>query len=117
MENTMGANELRGALEVKLSRYFGVSLKDATKSQIYKAMAILLRDILITKRSDLKDKINEQKAKRIYYMSIEFLLGRSLKNNISNLGLAKSFFDFLPLFLIKFKKSRNFALHFLPDDV
>ena len=95
MEQAIGADGLRGALEIKLSRFFGVSLKDATKSQIYKAMAMYIRDILIAKRSEFKDVINEQKAKRVYYMSIEFLLGRSLKNNVCNLGLDDSFSELL----------------------
>ena len=86
MNYSPNKDELRELISLKLSRYFGASLKDATKEQIYKASAMIVKDILIAKRSELKNKINESKAKRLYYISIEFLLGRSLKNHIYNLS-------------------------------
>lgn len=71
----------------KLTRYFGVSPKEATKEQIYKAVAMSIKDILLEKRQQFYLKTKRAKAKRVYYLCMEFLMGRSLKNSIYNLGI------------------------------
>ncbi len=78
------ANEI---ISGKLSRYFGITLQEATNEQLYKAVAMTVRDILLEKRKSYHYKIKENKAKRVYYLCMEFLLGRSLKNNVYNLGV------------------------------
>ncbi len=75
----------------KLSRYFGVSPSEATKNQIYKAVVMCVRDILLEKRSAFNKKYREKNGKRVYYLCMEFLLGQSLKNNAYNLGLTGVF--------------------------
>ena len=76
------------AIEGKLSRYDGLaSPKEATPEQLYKATALAVRDILLEKRKNFHQKAREQNAKRVYYLCMEFLLGRSLKNNLANLGI------------------------------
>lgn len=87
----MGKNEIRQSLESKLSRYFGVSAAEATKEQMYKACAMTVKDILAQKRKDYKRAVNKQGGKRVYYMCMEFLLGRSLKTNLNNLDLEKAY--------------------------
>ena len=78
-------------LEVKLARYFGCTSAEASKDQMYKAAAMTVRDILSEKRGTFKNKVNKVGGKRVYYMCMEFLLGRSLKNNLCNLGLTKDY--------------------------
>ncbi|MBE5744453.1 MAG: glycogen/starch/alpha-glucan phosphorylase, partial [Clostridiales bacterium] len=75
----------------KLSRYFGVTLAEATEEQLYKAVVMSVRDILLEKRKNYHYKIKEAKGKRVYYLCMEFLLGRTLKNSIYNLGLEDTF--------------------------
>ncbi|MBE6623309.1 MAG: glycogen/starch/alpha-glucan phosphorylase [Ruminococcaceae bacterium] len=75
----------------KLSRYFGTTPQDASPEQIYKATAVSVKDILANKRNIYKKDVNKQGGKRIYYMCMEFLLGRSLKINLFNLGLTEAF--------------------------
>ena len=87
----MEKSEVRKNLESKLSRYFGVSATEATKEQMYKACAMCVKDILAQKRNDYKKVVNKQGGKRVYYMCMEFLLGRSLKTNLNNLDLEKSY--------------------------
>ncbi len=79
----------------KLSRHFGVSPKEATREQMYKACAITVKDILSEKRNDYKKLVNEKGGKRVYYMCMEFLLGRSFKTNLCNLGIEKQYADVL----------------------
>ena len=75
----------------KLSRYFGVSPKEATKDQLYKAVVMSVRDILLEKREKFYKKYRAQNGKRVYYLCMEFLLGRSLKNNLYNLDAEDAF--------------------------
>ncbi len=81
------ATQIKENLEVKLARYFGCTPAEASKEQMYKATAMTIRDILTEKRGAFKKKVNQAGAKRVYYMCMEFLLGRSLKTNLCNLGL------------------------------
>lgn len=78
-------------LEAKLSAYFGVSLQDATMDQIYKAVSMTVVDILLDKKKQFKAKAQASNAKRIYYLCMEFLVGRSLKTNLYNLGLVDDY--------------------------
>ncbi len=78
-------------IEAKLSRYFGVIPNEATRDQMYKAVSMTVKDILTQKRGDFKHEVNDKGAKRVYYMSMEFLLGRSLKTNLCNLGLSDEY--------------------------
>lgn len=48
-----------------------------------------VRDILTQTRVSFKKRCHEQNVKQIYYMSMEFLLGRSLKNHLYNMGIVK----------------------------
>ncbi len=89
MQYNPSVNEVGENIKQKLARYFGTTPEEATKEQIYKACAMTIKDILTEKRSDFKTQVNRKGMKRIYYMSIEFLLGRSLKTNLHNLGLAE----------------------------
>ncbi len=84
--NTISEKEVKELIKGKLVRYFGVSPAEATKDQIYKAVVMSVRDILLQKRQQFHKKIKAQRAKRVYYLCMEFLLGRSLKNSLYNLS-------------------------------
>lgn len=90
--------EVQLLIQGKLSRYFGVSPKEATKDQIYKAVVMSVRDILLEKRQQFHKVMKSKKGKRVYYLCMEFLLGRSLKNNIYNLGLNDEYQNALKYF-------------------
>ncbi len=79
--------EIKENLKIKLARYFGCTPAEASEDQMYKATAMTVRDILTEKRGAFKKRVNQVGAKRVYYMCMEFLLGRSLKTNLCNLGL------------------------------
>lgn len=91
MNYTSEKTEVKEIIESKLARYFGASPAEATKEQVYKAVALSVKDLLTDKRKQFKNEVNEKGAKRVYYMCMEFLLGRSLKNNLCNLGLSESY--------------------------
>ena len=82
-------------MAASLKRYFGVKPEEASKEQIYKAICFTVRDILTETRVEFKHQIVEQKTKQVYYMSMEFLLGRSLRNHLYNMGLTNQVKDAL----------------------
>ncbi len=87
----LNQTEIKQNIETKLSRYFGCTAMEASAEQMYKAVSMTVRDILTEKRGEFKKDVNKQGAKRVYYMCMEFLLGRSLKTNVCNLGLQKEY--------------------------
>ncbi len=91
MKYNPNVKEIKKNIEEKLSRHFGTQAKEATGEQLYKAVALTVKDILTEKRNRFKSKVNERGGKRVYYMCMEFLLGRSLKMNLFNLGLEESY--------------------------
>ena len=92
MENTaLTKFQVKDNIETKLSRYFGCKPEEASKDQMYKAVAMTVRDMLTSKRNDFKHEVNDTKSKRVYYMCMEFLLGRSLKTSLGNLGLSEEY--------------------------
>ena len=91
MATTITEKEVRDLVKGKLVRYYGVSPAEATKDQIYKAVVMSVRDILLQKRQAFSNKIKTKRAKRVYYLCMEFLLGRSLKNSLYNLSATETF--------------------------
>ena len=78
---------LKKELEEKLEQQFSVSGKDATDANLYNALVLVLRDRMRRSRVNYIHKAHKQNAKQVYYMSMEFLMGRSLKNTLYNLNL------------------------------
>ena len=87
----MTEKDASNLIKSKLSKYFGVSPLEAEKEQIYKAVVMCIRDILLEKRNAFNKKYRTQNGKRVYYLCMEFLLGQSLKNNAYNLGIRDAF--------------------------
>ena len=85
------AKEVREIVDNKCQRYFGKTVENASKHQIYRAICYLVRDLLTEERLEFKRKRVQQETKQVYYMSMEFLLGRSLKNHLFNMGLTEVF--------------------------
>jgi len=91
----MNKMELREIVEDNLSKMYGVTLTDANIEQLYKASAVSVNDILRKKRRVYNNIVKENQGKRVYYLCMEFLMGRSFKNNIYNLGLVDEFSSIL----------------------
>lgn len=89
--STISEKEIKDLIKGKLSRYFGIAPTEASKEQIYKAVVMSVRDILLEKRQQYHKKVKVKKAKRVYYLCMEFLVGRSLKNSLYNLSATETF--------------------------
>ena len=83
--------QIRDSLVSKLSRYFGMSPAEAGEEQIYKATVLTVRDILAQKNRAFSERVKAGEQKRVYYICLEFLVGRSLRLNLNNLGLEQAY--------------------------
>ncbi len=78
-------DEIKQSIIGKLQRYNGRTLENARPQQIYHAIASTVRDMIMEKWTVTREEQRASKDKRLYYLSIEFLLGRSLYSNILNM--------------------------------
>ena len=76
-------------------RLFGCNMDEATDKQAYKALCTVLRNEMYDRRRAFKKSYKEEGRKQVYYMSMEFLVGTSLRNNLYNMGLEKTFTEAL----------------------
>ena len=104
MKPALSVSQTKKLITDKLSHFFGVSPAEATNEQYYKAVAMIVRDRLSEMNSEFRATARKQNSKRIYYLCMEFLMGRSLKNNLYNLGLTKVFEDALSAMDVKLDK-------------
>ena len=72
-------------------RLFGCDAREITQQQMYKVLCSVVYGILTDKRKKFHDKYRADSKKQVYYMSMEFLVGTSLRNNLYNLGLEGEF--------------------------
>jgi len=101
MEYNLSKKQAKEMLKSKLSHNFGVTPEEATYEHYYKAIAMILRDMLRPHNNQFVSEATEAGSKKIYYLCMEFLMGRSLKNNLYNLNLIPAFTEALADFGIK----------------
>src|ERR1017187_2998129 len=82
--------ELRHAFEHHLRRTLAKDRYTATIRDRYYAFALAVRDRLIERWIPTQQAHHNQRVKRIYYLSLEFLIGRSLEHNVMNLRLEQA---------------------------
>ena len=76
--------EFRTLLEGNLRILFRKDVKEASKQQCFQALAVTVRDYIMDAWLATSKKYKEDNVKFVYYMSMEFLMGRALGNNIIN---------------------------------
>ena len=81
------AAELRGAILDRLTYSCGKAPSAASLQDWYLATALTVRDRIVDRWLDSQKRIAHQPAKRVYYLSIEFLIGRLLFDSLINLRL------------------------------
>ena len=98
MTSPFTENEITRKLTEVLEYDFRVSPAEATHTQIYKALSKIVVNYLKEKRSMFMTDCNSKGRKQVYYLSMEFLMGKSLKNSLYNLGLVEPFTEALTAF-------------------
>ncbi len=97
----LNSKEISQKIVATLSHNFGVSPEQASDELFYKATVLTLLQIMRERRSAFRKETEKKKAKMVYYLSMEFLMGRSLKNNLYNLELEKEVSEALSGFGVK----------------
>ena len=104
MNYSLTKKQAKELISSKLSHFFGVSTDEATDEQYYKAVVLVVKELMHEGNREFRAKADKAGAKKIYYLSMEFLMGRSLKNNLYNLGLTKTMASALKDFGINLEK-------------
>ena len=79
------------AFRESIERHARYSLAQSWESlsprQMFECVSLAVRDLIIDRRLETERRYRQADAKHLYYLSIEYLLGRMLTNNLSNLGI------------------------------
>lgn len=92
MTETTALPEITAAsLQASIQRHARYSLgknwPDLSVRDRFNALALAVRDVLIDRMLETEARFQQNRSKRLYYLSIEFLIGKSLANNLWNLGI------------------------------
>ena len=78
---------MKQAISDKLRVNFGCSEEEASEANMMKACAMVLRDKMSIHSVETRTKVRKKQLRQVHYMSLEFLMGRSLMKNAYNLGV------------------------------
>ena len=80
--------EMKTALTDKLRLGFGIAPEEADDAQMMRAAALVLRDVMAARGVESRQETRREHKRQVHYLSMEFLLGRSLEKNAYNLGVS-----------------------------
>ena len=86
---TITKESLKQEILEKLRLNFGCTVNEATDANMMKACAMVIRDKMSANAVETRAKVRRKQARKVHYMSLEFLMGRSLMKNAYNLGVLK----------------------------
>src|SRR5215831_12239590 len=105
------ATDISRAIEQELRYALGQGKNEASPYELFRAAGLVIRRRLIDGHFETEQRFAASDAKSVYYLSMEFLVGRSLENNIRNLGIYEACKDALVPFGWEF----NFITDAEPD--
>ena len=79
--------EFEKLLKDKLMSECNVTIDAASADQIYRCLAMITRQIMADRQKQFQSKVLGEGKKQVYYLCMEFLMGRSLRTSLFNLGL------------------------------
>ena len=85
MSQKIDKNEFKKSVIANVRNLYRKNIEEATTSQVYHAVALAVKDMIIDRWIATHEEYDKQDVKIVYYMSMEFLTGRFLGNNIINL--------------------------------
>ena len=88
MTSIKTVQDMKEAICDKLKLRFGCGVEDADEKQMLYASALVLREIMSDMEIATKREMRDRKARQVHYLSMEFLMGRSLMKNAYNLGVS-----------------------------
>ena len=85
--NEIDKARLKLSIEHYIKYFLGKRTCEINKEEALLAISLAVREFAMDKMYDTIARYNKVNSKRIYYLSVEYLIGRSLENNLHNLGL------------------------------
>ena len=85
MSQTINKDELKKTIVFNVKSIYRKTIDEATPAMVYQAVALAVKDMIIDRWIATHKEYEKQDAKVVYYMSMEFLTGRFLGNNIISL--------------------------------
>lgn len=101
MAKKLTSTQVAELLKEKLSMRYGVKPEDATDRQFYRACSMILRDLSEDHFNKFTEESTQKGKKQVCYMCMEFLMGRSFKNTLYNVGLESAFRTALKKYNVK----------------
>ena len=87
ISDEMKRARLKLSIEHYIKYFIGKRICEITKEEALYATSLAVREFAMDEMYNTMARYNKKSAKRVYYLSIEYLIGRSLENNLHNLGL------------------------------
>ena len=87
--------EFKKSIIENVKNQYRRTIDEATPQQVFQAVSYAIKDVIIDDWIATQKQFDETGAKKVYYLSMEFLMGRALGNNIINLGARKAVKDAL----------------------
>lgn len=85
--NEIDKARLKLSIEHYIKYFIGKRTCEVNRDEALNAIALAVREFAMDKMYETIARYNRVNSKRIYYLSVEYLIGRSLENNLHNLGL------------------------------
>lgn len=89
MDRHFDKEKFKETVKDNVRTLFRKTLKEATKQQLFQAVSYAVKDVIIDNWMATQQTMDEEDPKILYYMSMEFLMGRALGNNLINLTAYK----------------------------
>ena len=86
---------LSDAIHHHLKYSLGKSRENCSQGELFLAVGLALRDRLVDHMWETEARYHKTEAKRLYYLSMEFLIGRSLDTNLANMGIVDLYRELL----------------------
>ena len=103
-KRTVTKEELKERIETKLVTRGITYPKEAKPEQLYQATVASIKDIMLEYRNEFKIRKKARNSKKICYLCMEFLVGRSLRNDAISLGIYEELKEILKEFDSSFEK-------------
>ena len=110
-EQVINKANLEKAFAHHLEYTVGKHRNNTTKQDIYEALSFTVRDVIVDRLGETQHNYRVKNPKRVYYLSLEFLIGRTLSNALINLGLH----DLMDEVLKEFGFNLNEIAEYEPD--